>query len=173
MEEQDCDIKGTMLATLEILPRELHLHIFDFLDYRASIMLSQTSRLFHTTVSPQKCYSGDKTSFVRTIGTSAYASTDDHFGCYLCYRVMPASEFGDKQLLGDRRKEDKECTRGFCIACGFANSIYTLGTRITKGRIHMWFCHVCHLLKDEHACEDCGRCDRCVRSPSADRLLVM
>ena len=72
MEHLNSAATETNSATLETLPTELQLQIFDMLDYRSSIMLSQTSHHFHATVSPRKCHSQDKTSFVRAMETSDY-----------------------------------------------------------------------------------------------------
>lgn len=82
------------LSGLQTLPLELQLNIAEYLDYGALLALRQTNRHLHNLADCIKRSDLEKSTVV--YAAEQYPRHAANFGCYRCYRVLPASEFADK-----------------------------------------------------------------------------
>ena len=67
--------------------------IIDDLDYGTSIALSQTNRLFHAIVAPEKCTKSNKDLFLFKAELFRSNQQRSMLGCYHCHRILPHTEF--------------------------------------------------------------------------------
>jgi hypothetical protein len=130
------------------------------LDYRARIALLQTNRYFRASVSPQACSAEDKRAFVHA--AESFRQNADGFGCYRCFRVLPRSDFAEKQIRGHRGRGNSKGYQRFCFPCAEKYSIYTPGSQLIKSGVRLWVCYQCRKPKEGRLCIRCGKFEECV-----------
>ena len=149
-------------ANLDSLPRELHYLIFDLLDYGTSISLSQTSRLFRTTVSPQKCTTIDKQIFVFRAERFQSIRRQSMLGCYYCYRVLPSLEFSDYDHVPTRHDPNGILEPRACFGCSVRERLLVEGDAERVGGKSVHLCRGCLQLKEGRFCTDRQWCEQCL-----------
>jgi hypothetical protein len=148
------------LGTLGVLPRELLHEITLQLDYPTRIALGQCNRYLMASASPQTCSTEEKRAFVRMAESFPQHATN--LGCYRCLRVLPRSNFADKQIRKSRGKGNSQGCQRFCFSCALEASIYCPGSRVTKDGIELWVCYRCRKPKAGW-CARCRECAECLR----------
>ncbi len=103
------------LSGLQTLPLELQLNIAEYLDYGSLLALRRTNRHLHNLADRIKCSDLEKSTFVRA--AEQYPQHANNFGCYRCYRVLPASEFADRQIRRAYGKGNAKTLNRLCFDC--------------------------------------------------------
>lgn len=157
------------MNALARLPTELLLQIIHDLDYLTRTRLKSTNRYFNITVNAEECDEQDKMSAV--LLAQDFPQNDDAFGCFRCYKVLPASAFDDR-LIGrnypvpirlnhvpaahHRKGGWRELWR-YCLDCGFRLQLHEPGEVIYVRGVRMVICSCCMKL-NESACPNCNMC---------------
>ncbi|KAF2770485.1 hypothetical protein EJ03DRAFT_63710 [Teratosphaeria nubilosa] len=137
---------------LRLLPPELHVRIFDMIDYRDAIRLSQAGRFYKNLVRPRRWPHENKVAFIgkhqfhakhnqwrmALFQSSPPGSppglicVSDGLACYQCYRVLPRGHFSIRQSTKSRAKgSPRETQPGFiraCVGCNWAKKAHRPGT---------------------------------------------
>lgn len=145
--------KDKPVNIIQRLPRELQLCVFDWLDYEDAIKLSQVSRYFRNTISPEAWPKANKERFIYDVqfnqrhnmvyfdkrciesNEEVLKIVSDGYACFSCFKVLDRSLFSFNQTKGrfakgSRRYEHFGHSR-FCIACGIQKGLYKSGKLIS------------------------------------------
>ena len=154
-------------AALNALPRELHHLIFDNLDYETSIALSQTNRLFHNIVSPQRCATKDKELFVFKAELFGSHRRNSMYGCYFCYRILPATAFSDYDHRPTKHNHVRILDPRRCLCCAIKQGFISKGSATQWRGKHVRFCGRCLNLREGRSCPYCELCEQCLFEASS------
>lgn len=148
------------LSGLQTLPLELQLNIAEYLDYGSLLALRRTNRHLHNLADRIKCSDREKSTFVHA--AEQYPRHAKNFGCYRCYRVLPASEFADRQIRRAYGKGNVKSFNRFCFQCGVEKRIFCPGNRVLKDGVDMICCRECRRVREVQFCSRCWRCSSCL-----------
>ncbi|KAI1413264.1 hypothetical protein F5Y13DRAFT_189627 [Hypoxylon sp. FL1857] len=151
---------------IELLPQDIIDQICRYLPYETLLWLHQQSKALHRAIDPHLAADDTKLSFVLRAERDFkkhYALPSRNLGCYMCYRVLPASVFASNQALQARLRtpaSDEQPLvnlRRFCIYCGIRSGCHNAGDELntrTGGRF--WLCDCLNIISDKTAsCESC------------------
>ncbi|OTA92367.1 hypothetical protein M434DRAFT_12420 [Hypoxylon sp. CO27-5] len=153
-------------AFLELLPQDVIDRICRYLPYETLLWLYQQSKALHRIIDPYLAPDGTKLSFVLRAERDFrkhYGLNPPSLGCYMCYRVLPASVFASNQplqaLLRTSTSDEQPLVnlRRFCIYCGIRSGCHNAGDDLstrTGGRF--WLCDCLNILSDKTPC--CKNC---------------
>lgn len=148
------------LPSLQTLPLELQLNVAEHLDYGSLLALRRTNRHFHEFFGRLKHPELEKSKFVRA--AEQYPRHVNNFGCYRCFRILPASKFARKQIKKSYGKGNTKSFSRFCVECGVKKGIYSPGSRVDKDGVDMIYCRECRRIREVRFCSHCGRCASCL-----------
>ncbi|KAL4930129.1 F-box protein [Aspergillus undulatus] len=135
---------GTTGATLSKLPVELYLEIFSYLDYPSSLALSQTCTNFRAKAKVEAPTTrAQKALYLSHL--ECYTRYENLFSCRNCLLFLPASEFGDYQLMKKRSKGGTDGHLRFCLNCGLTK-IYSRGQKVVVNGYIYRVCRDCRTL---------------------------
>ncbi|KAI0847085.1 hypothetical protein F5Y00DRAFT_125591 [Daldinia vernicosa] len=155
---------------LEILPQDIIDQISQYIPYENLIYLSWVSKALNKMVNPRLAPHETKLSFVLRAERDFYrhySSTPSSLGCFICYKVLPASVFAiDQPLQAEVRSSALGGTttttvvnlRRFCIGCGIQSGLHKPGDElITRIDSRFWICD-CLYTHGERTlvCRGCG-----------------
>lgn len=154
--------------SLQRLPAELQFHIMDELDYRSILALQQTNRFFNEL--PYHCDDQRKSDLVFGAEPCDRHKFNHHvkfFGCYKCFRILPRSHFGKRQVRGKRSKYGSERCSRFCLECADKYQLLYRGdtsnkvNTVNEGYTPRIKCKVCDEWKEPQFCRRCRVCEPC------------
>ena len=70
-------------------------------------------------------------------------SRAESLNCYSCLKSLPRGRFNSTQLQGPRSLGHRECSKRFCMECGWKKGIWERGTVMGKGREVVLVCRCC------------------------------
>ncbi|KAI0103427.1 hypothetical protein F4814DRAFT_96892 [Daldinia grandis] len=152
---------------LEILPKDIINQISQYVPYENLIYLSWASKALNKMVDPHLAPHETKLSLVLRAERDYYrhySLKPSSLGCFICYKILPASVFAIDQPL-----QAELCTsassepvvvnlRRFCIGCGIQSGLHKPGDELTT-RIdsQFWICDcLCIHGETTLVCRSCG-----------------
>ncbi|KAI1657798.1 hypothetical protein F4813DRAFT_359625 [Daldinia decipiens] len=155
------------LCHLEILPQDIINQISQYIPYENLIYLSWASKALNKMVDPLLAPHDTKLSFVLRAERDFYRhynSRPSNLGCFMCYKILPASVFAvDQPLQAELRTSAVEGPvtvnlRRFCIGCGIKSGLHKPGDElVTRIDNRFWICD-CSYVHGEKTlvCRSCG-----------------
>lgn len=158
------------MSALDQLPAELLLQIITNPDYLTRVRLQSTNRYFSLVVDHEACIRQDKRSAV--ILAETLPQNIDAFGCFLCFKVLPASAFDDWRIGRAYPGDEPDSAHGYpkggwnqaerhCLDCGFRAKLRSPGETMYVQGVKMVVCCKCRDLKTSQVCVYCKTCTEC------------
>ncbi|KAI2775878.1 hypothetical protein F4815DRAFT_377602 [Daldinia loculata] len=155
------------LCHLEILPQDIINQISQYVPYENLIYLSWVSKALNKMVDPRLAPHETKLSFVLRAERDFYrhySSRPSSLGCFMCYKILPASVFAiDQQLQAELPASALGGSvvvnlRRFCIGCGIQSGLHKPGDElITRIDDRFWICDcLCVHGEKKLVCRSCG-----------------
>lgn len=158
------------------LPTELLQQIIDYLNFLTRVKLSTVNKHLSIITCPEKCNQHDKRAAL--LSAESFPQNANAFGCFRCFKVLPASAFDDWRIgidypWSDRplyatsyhnRKGGRDSHRRHCLDCSFRLQLHTAGEIMYLQGVRMVVCIQCGNLKAWPVCPDCRICGECLHS---------
>lgn len=162
-------------ATLSLLdlPRELHIELLSFLDFRDLQMLRATNTYFRDLPSDTEIarIRAASVAVLHNQELEEYSNTSDseafnYLNCYCCLRRRHIHHFTTTQTSRRRRKGHADCLKRFCADCALAKNKWEPGIMLTFNYGMVVYCRGCRKLKPPPVAEKSrilGLCAECRR----------
>ncbi|KAI2603974.1 uncharacterized protein GGS25DRAFT_506347 [Hypoxylon fragiforme] len=152
-------------AHLESLPQNVLDRICSYVPYEHLLTLYQLSKTLHRVVNPYLAPYDTILSFVLRAERDfeKHYKNEQFLGCYMCYKVLPASLFAVDQplqaLLRVSPFDEQSLVnlRRFCILCGVKWGCHSPGKELTtRTGERFWICDCFHVHNDgTPGCKEC------------------
>ncbi|KAF3057225.1 hypothetical protein GL218_06121 [Daldinia childiae] len=152
---------------LEILPQDIINKISQYIPYENLIYLSWASKVLNKLVDPRLAPHETKLSFVLRAERDFYrhySIRPSNLGCFMCYKILPASIFAIDQPLQAELSTSAVSRpvvvnlRRFCIRCGIQSGLHKPGDELlTRIDDRFWICDCLYVQGEKTlVCRSCG-----------------
>lgn len=149
------------MSHFEALPRDIHLCIFEHLDYGSALALAATNHFLRSSRPVDSLNSNTKTLYL--VFAETFTQNTDSFACHFCFRILLKSAFADQQVKDTFVRKGINQLARFCFNCGVSKQLFRVGECVTKNNIELGFCTSCQRIQQRKWCTKCELCEQCMK----------